>query len=323
MTKNLSKIAGRLFLIGLGLVLILTAISNLGLFRPNWPFELFATFMRQILVVWIISIAIIFGRKKKKLGLLFAVLAALAFWPLISSSKYLAPESEKCADGQCYTAIFANLRRQPQAFNAVKKAAKNQDVDIIALSELPPQMTKEALAEYLTDYPYVVFYDHADDGRRLGSTKGIASRLPLGKPVLWAEDYPRFPRSIIHVPVKLKTGDIDFYLTHPRIPLALAGMRRRDSVISMLGSKVGAGGNFVFAGDFNLAPWTPAFQKIPGQRAGDPRFQSTWKDGFLFLGAPIDHFFLGEKMVLTQAVVLSPTGSDHRPILIEFSIKAD
>ncbi len=312
------SMTGRVIYMGLLVCLVLIAISNTGLVKPNWPFELFATFMRQVLPIVVLSICVALNARKGVSALFLLVFGVLAFWPLFPGSKYVKSDPGICKNSVCFTVIFANLRRKPGAFNTVKMQARKQSADLIALSELPPEMTSDLLSKYLSDYPYILFYDHADDGRKLGSVKAIASRFPLGPSRLIAEDYPNFPRSIIHVPFLTDQGEIDFFLTHPRIPLAHAGMRRRDAVISMLKSEIGASENFVIVGDFNLAPWAPAFRNIPGRRAGDPRWESTWKDGFLPFGVPIDHALIGTQIDLGESDVLPRTGSDHRPILIRF-----
>ncbi len=318
--KPIIRKTSRAIYVGLLICLLLIAIGNIGVIRPNWPFELFVTFMRQVLLIVILSICIALYAKSRGPALTLLFLGALSFWPLIPGSKYAIPDPKICANDECVTVVFANLRRNPDAFNMVRMQARKHSADLIALSELPPLMTVEKLKTYLSDYPYIIFYDHADDGRRLGSVKGIASRLPLGRSKLIAEDYPNFPRSIIKVPL-LTDQPIEFYLTHPRIPLAHAGMRRRDAVMSLLKKEIGQKDNFIIVGDFNLVPWTPTFREIPGRRAGNPRWISTWKDGLLPLGVPIDHALLGRSLALGRSEVLPQIGSDHRPILISVRIK--
>ncbi len=305
---------------GLILWLALIVISNMGLFQPNWPFELFASFMRQALILSLIGlIGLSFRRLWGQVAALLLV-SCFAFWPLFNSENYVDANSEVCESKNCITAIFANLRREPSAFKAIRRMSRSNDADIIALSEVPPQMTREKLAEYLSEYPHIVFSEKSLDGRKLGSLMAIASKLPIRSQRLIVEDYPHYPRSLVVVEIDDQYRGFDFILTHPRMPLSHAGMRRRDEVLSMLTSLVIEKERFVIAGDFNMTPWAPAFDQLPGRRAGNARLESTWKDGWSLLGLPIDHFLIGNQISLGKAEVLGPSRSDHRPILISFYV---
>ncbi len=320
MTKRLPHLFARCLFAGLFLWLTLIAISNTGLFRPNWPFELFASFMRQALVLTVLGLVILWAQGFKHWSAALLVLSGFAFWPLSVSKHYTVPDTQICSNESCYTAIFANLRRRPMAFNHVRKFARKHSADIVAFSELPPQMTKNRLSEYMPGYPYIVFAESSGDGRRLGSLMAIASKIPIRSYEVIAEDYPRYPRAFIWAQLGKQKEEFQFILTHPRVPLSHAGMRRRDNVLSMISEHIDDQKRFVIAGDFNMTPWASGYHRLPGRRAGDARLKSTWKDGWLLFGVPIDHFNMGSEIGLGHAEVLGSTGSDHRPVLIKFRV---
>ena len=79
--------------------------------------------------------------------------------------------------------------------------------------------------------------------------------------------------------------------------------------------------NFIIVGDFNLTPWTPEFKSLPGKRAGDPRFVSTWDSERFWTGIPIDHVLINDQLELVEAKILPHVGSDHRPVYAKVRLK--
>ena len=84
----------------------------------------------------------------------------------------------------------------------------------------------------------------------------------------------------------------------------------------------------VVVGDFNAVRWSAAARRIA--EAGDLKpaghFGPTWPADPLpralrFLGLPIDLALMGERIELTGARTLHPVGSDHLPVLLQFSLR--
>lgn len=80
----------------------------------------------------------------------------------------------------------------------------------------------------------------------------------------------------------------------------------------------------LLAGDFNAAPWSPLMRRIMHE-AGLVRLSATgptWPDGWLLpFGIPIDHVLGGAGIgVSGRAQVLGDVGSDHRPVLVRFTL---
>jgi len=321
MARSIRKWLGHSILFSYIAVLILIGISNLGVFDPNWPFELFASFSRQVALI--LPLAAIVGFFIKRRYTLILLLAAMfAFWPLTQSSKYKIPQSVSCDQQVCITVIFANARDSEASLSELNKLAEKRDGHVLAMSELPPNISVEKLSETFSSYPYTYLAAHADDGRALGSTMGIVSRYPLKNTRLVVENYPRWPRSIIVTQIQLESEtSLDLLITHPRIPLSHAGMRRRDDVFKKLNELTAVMDQFVIMGDFNVTPWTPAFKKLPGLRAGDPRLQSTWAGNFQLLGLPIDHILISSEIAVVQSETLDDIGSDHKPIFAQLKIQ--
>ncbi|MCO5063096.1 MAG: endonuclease/exonuclease/phosphatase family protein [Rhizobiaceae bacterium] len=87
----------------------------------------------------------------------------------------------------------------------------------------------------------------------------------------------------------------------------------------------------IAAGDFNAAPWSAAVRKVV-EFGGFTRLEHvgpTWighhilPAGLKFLGLPIDQVMTKGRIVVHSARTLEPVGSDHLPVLVEFSIAAE
>jgi len=107
---------------------------------------------------------------------------------------------------------------------------------------------------------------------------------------------------------------IDIFIIHPMMPLAKNGMTYRDKLIDRAVSEIGESENFILVGDFNLTPWEPKFKTLPGIRAENPRWISTWDASRAWLRLPIDHVMVGRGIQTVESEVLPSVGSDHYPI---------
>jgi endonuclease/exonuclease/phosphatase (EEP) superfamily protein YafD len=88
------------------------------------------------------------------------------------------------------------------------------------------------------------------------------------------------------------------------------------------------GDTALLAGDMNAAPWSAAVSRI-AQAGGltlTPSPGATWlsrrlPDWFRSFGLPIDQVFSKGDVQVNFVRTLEDSGSDHRPVLVEFSIK--
>jgi len=280
--------------------------------------------MRQIFLFLPIAVGLAFYSRNLRFLVSIILLSILSFWPLFWTDRYLRLDPDACSKASCQTVIFANLRDQLEAVRKLGVIAEKQNADLITMSEFPHNLTKKQLRQIIPGYPFIIRHAESKDGRRLGSLKVVLSKRKIIDRELFVENGEMYPRSILQFTVgEGQPGEYEFYLTHPRIPLARAGARRRDEVLSNLKKMTKKQKRYLIAGDFNLTPWTPMFRSLPGKRAGDPRFISTWKVGRELLGFPIDHFMVSERIYVAESKVLNPIGSDHRPILIRFAVGDD
>lgn len=86
--------------------------------------------------------------------------------------------------------------------------------------------------------------------------------------------------------------------------------------------------NAVMGADCNATPWSAAVRRVAqaGKLSVVPSVGPTWLDKRLpeflrFAGLPIDQLFWKGDIVIHKATRLESTGSDHLPVLMEFSIR--
>lgn len=309
---------------GYFLLLILLIIGSTGWVAVNWPFELFLSYIRHVIVAFPILALLGWINWKKSLAPL-CVLAVFAFFPFFTFSKYTPPSKSVCAQGECLTVISTNLRGRPDAFDALAQSDTIKTADVIGLYELPYKLNKVQLAEAFPDYNHIeLMRVSPKDNAPLGSFIALLSRYPISDTPLRGVSYRHerwADRGFISYTVQLPNqSEVLVTAIHPRLPMSYASTARRNDTLGRINEHVSKYNCFIIMGDFNLTPWTPEFRKLPGKRAGDPRFISTWDAQRFWTGIPIDHIMVSENIEVVEASVLDSVGSDHFPIMAVIKI---
>jgi endonuclease/exonuclease/phosphatase (EEP) superfamily protein YafD len=86
----------------------------------------------------------------------------------------------------------------------------------------------------------------------------------------------------------------------------------------------------IMAGDCNAVPWSAAVRRVAslGKLTVMPSAGPTWlqielPDFLRFAGLPIDQVFSKGSVLIHSATRLENTGSDHLPVMVEFSLKRE
>jgi endonuclease/exonuclease/phosphatase (EEP) superfamily protein YafD len=97
---------------------------------------------------------------------------------------------------------------------------------------------------------------------------------------------------------------------------------------AIAGPLAALGETAIMAGDCNAAPWSGAVRRLADQGGLTvmPSVGATWlwrrlPDALRFAGLPIDQVFSKGDVVIHSARKMAPAGSDHLPILVEFSLR--
>ena len=147
---------------------------------------------------------------------------------------------------------------------------------------------------------------------------GIASRWPLEVVPLKGGGQPQLVATI-----ETPTGPVRLVGVHVWPPLRRAWSHRQRSTLKRIGAQVTASeGPVIVAGDFNLTPWSPTFERfLESTDLRDPRvgrgLLATWSpaswSGFPLI--PIDHILVSKEWKVGSLEVGPAFGSDHRPLI--------
>ncbi|WP_433167395.1 endonuclease/exonuclease/phosphatase family protein [Kribbella sp. CA-247076] len=189
------------------------------------------------------------------------------------------------------------------------------DADVMALEEITPADMKIYKAAFAEEYPYEVSRE----------TVALWSRYPVAetKSVDVGFTWTRALRAEVRTP----EGDVAVYVAHlASVRIGTSGFTsdQRNDTIKALGRQIADEklSGVVVLGDFNgtandrsLAPLTAGLRSAQG--AAGHGFGFTWPAKFPM--ARIDHIMV-RGVVPTKAWVMSPTGSDHRPVVAELRV---
>ncbi|NIK61034.1 endonuclease/exonuclease/phosphatase family protein [Kribbella shirazensis] len=189
------------------------------------------------------------------------------------------------------------------------------DADVVALEELTASDLKTYKAAFAKTYPYEVSRD----------TVALWSKYPVveTKSVDVGFKWTRALRAEVKTP----NGTVAVYVAHlASVRVGTSGFTsdQRNDTIKALGGQIAAdkSDGVIVMGDFNgtvndrsLAPLTVGLRSAQG--AAGTGFGFTWPSAFPM--ARIDHILV-RGVTPTKAWVMSPTGSDHRPVVAELRL---
>jgi endonuclease/exonuclease/phosphatase (EEP) superfamily protein YafD len=303
-------------------VAVLALAQGLALLSPFHPFfELFVHFPAQYLVVGLAlaAFALLVRRYVAfalALGMALSNLAPL--WPYVGAA---APKV--AADGPVLKLVSANLNHLHADAAALGQFLQTTDADIVVLTELAGHL-EPALADAATRYPHRL----RTPGHR---------HNPFGLLVLTRRPLPQVN---IHRPFGISFPIVEFrycldeasascltvIALHAVRPQEDDDLRDRMLGIAFERARLASAGRepVVLAGDFNLTPFSPVFNRFAAIGLRDAGlgqgWQPTWPSMLGLAGIPIDHVLLSPGIELRQYRRLDAMGSDHRPIQVELGL---
>lgn len=222
-------------------------------------------------------------------------------------------------DRAVYRLLELNLRHDNATPEKVLSLIGRVQPDVLSLSEVSPAW-KEKLKLLEGAYPYSSFCTYADT--RYGVA--VLSRRPFvegGKPAC----HPLV--SLTMASVDFSGSTVDIAALHLGWPWPLPQFLQ---ISQMSGPLSTLADNAILAGDLNAAPWSAAASRLAA--AGGLNLVAspgpTWIDrrlpmAFLFAGLPIDNVFVKGDVAVHSIERLEAVGSDHVPILVEFSVRPE
>jgi endonuclease/exonuclease/phosphatase (EEP) superfamily protein YafD len=250
-------------------------------------------------------------------GLLFAVACfstvpgALTFFGLGPVQAAFQPKAD---DQPVYRLLQMNLRFNNATPEKVLSLIGRTQPDVITVEEVSP-MWQGKLDLLAHAYPHRVYC-----GGVFGT--GILSRRP----------FTQGTEARCHTTGTLAVASVDFggrAIDVAAIHMGWPWPRQQTWQIGAIAEPLAAlGETAIMAGDCNAAPWSGAVRRLADQGGLTvmPSVGATWlwrrlPDALRFAGLPIDQVFSKGDVVIHSARKMAPAGSDHLPILVEFSLR--
>ena len=307
---------------------LVTIASCLG--ASHWVADLLAQLRFQWLICWIVVvIGFAFTRRWRwmLLGCVGMVVCGYQFLPYYFppdlAASNVAGKVDSLEDKNTFRLMSLNVLTSNRRVQDVIDLIEAEDPDFLVLLEVN-QAWEEALGVLDDRFSHSKFQSREDNF-------GIAF---LSKHQ-WAdlEVFQVNPDGVESMDVRFsELGDLRIVATHPLPPIGEQNFNRRNEQLFNIAARLNsvdgqATQANIVVGDFNLTPWSPLFEKI--QTIGGLRdtalglsSKPTWHVFPTWLGGlKIDHALAGAAITVQQHRIGPDVGSDHRAVVLDFSIE--
>ena len=294
----------------------------LGFFADRHPaLDSFAHFRAHLAVLLAIGGLALLASRFWKQGLLAVALGAAALWTTLSAFPLFGP-TEAAAEADksgraVYRLLHLNLRFNNRTPERVLSLIGRTKPDVITLNEVSDAW-KPRLEQVAAMYPYAIVCD------RPGAVGGVA--------ILSRRQFAGQDAAVCLDEGKMAIARVDFGGT----PIEIAALHlhwpwpfgQAGQIESLEPVFAGFGETVLLAGDLNAATWSATLRRIEaaGGLAHVVGIGPTWLTRWLpdlfrpYVGLPIDQIFEKGGIAILSARTLEAVGSDHLPVLVEFSL---
>ena len=281
-----------------------------------WIFELFSHFRVQYFVLLSFTL-FIFLLKRDKFKILltscFALINSCLIFPLYH---YVTPSHAQ--NQTTYRIVSYNVHYNNNNYKETISFIKQVQPDIVVLLETDKEWIAE-MSKLETKYPFSIT-------EPLEDSFGISlySRFLLTNVQIRYIGPANLPSVIADV--ALQNKDLTIIGTHTLPPISANFASMRNQQLKELALVTSAYNKpFILAGDLNITSWSPYFHdliKESGLHDTQKGFgiQPTWPTMFPPIGITIDHCLVSSDITIINRKSGPHLGSDHRPIIIDFSI---
>jgi endonuclease/exonuclease/phosphatase (EEP) superfamily protein YafD len=314
----------------LACVTILTIVGFFG--QLWWVFDLASHFRLQYFIVLVILVVFFIKVKKWKstgVGVVFGVANFILISPYIGTINSVTEE-----DHSKIRILSMNLSHTNSSYKKVKLFIGETQPSVLVLQELSNSW-RDALEKNLAKFPYSAkisentTYDVDFPLPNFMKPKeklfiGLFSHIPFERIIIDRSD--DFPISYIRGSFKFKENIFTVFGVHLTSPVGKYRTNLRNKQLVSLAEEIQKNNQpTVVIGDFNITPWSPYFEEfIKKTRLRDTRkglgIYPTWLAEFSPLAIPIDHGLTSDGIKIGSFSLGNSFGSDHLPIILDFSI---
>lgn len=308
-----AQLAARLWLAVAVPAGVATALGFLG--RWSWALDLISHFRAQYAVLLVLSAAALLLARQPRAAALAALFAAVN---VVTIAPLYVRAGPPPAAARAYRLVFTNVNRYNERESEVVAFVRSAGADFVLAAEVTPRWAA-ALASLDNDFATVATRPREDYWG-----KALLSRFTPRE----AELHP-FPSG--DYPALVAQFDLDgraltLVVGHPLAPVNSYAWADRNATLADLAAYAASlPGPRLVCGDYNLSPWSPFFDDLlqdSGLRDARQGFglQTTWPAGSLPLRVPLDHCLASPEISIHDFRAGPDVGSDHLPIVVDFSI---
>jgi endonuclease/exonuclease/phosphatase (EEP) superfamily protein YafD len=301
--------------IALATILVVGACTLLAFAaRGHWRLELMSHFRAQYF--WMLALAafILAFAGRRRLALIGAALGFVNL--LLIVPLYFGPAT--VADRPVSRGMSLNVYFHNRDYERTLELIRREDPDFVLLLEVTPDWA-EAMRALETTYPHRHLEPRKDSGGM-----ALFSRVPIEDlDVRWLGKYGP---SIILARLVLPSGTLTLIGAHTPSPKTPQSFAARNHGLLNLGELASSrAGAVMLMGDMNCTSWSPYFQdllEISGLRDSRRGFgvEGSWPALPLAMRIPIDHCLATPDVSIKDRRIGADVGSDHRPLIVDFSI---
>jgi len=284
--------------------------------RIWWPFELASHFRVQY-IFFLLASGIIFllGRRKRGATLsgVFAIINVSLIVPLYFGG------SVAFGSNQTLRALLINVNQSNRAHKELRKFIRSVEPDFMVLVEINQAWTN-VLQQMQVDYPF---------SRNLPAREGrsgiaLLSRIPLANGEVGYFGEAQLPSVVARL--EISGQPLTVIGAHALAPVGRIRSEYRNQHLATLARIVSSQKDSVIVlADLNTTSWSPFFRDLlhkTGLRDSRTGFgvQSSWPTGFPPLWIAIDHCLVSSGVVVHNRRIGPHIGSDHYPVVVDFSI---
>ena len=296
---------------------VITVLSILGLLgKLHWTLDGLSHFRVQYLQLALLIAGVCLWVRRNKCAAVLILIAAFNYifiFPLYLD-KPAATGVEKPM-----RAMLLNLNASNGNTELVLRTITNASPDLVFMEEVTPDWAFE-LSRLADHYPHSIIEPRDDCFGIM-----LLSKHPLSRGAVVEIGTAGVPS--ITADVHLPHGDVSVIGTHPLPPLGPAYAKSRNHQLAALPEAVQAQRHPVLLiGDLNVTQWSPYFTKLLRESGLKDSmkgfgFQPTWPSNKAFMRIPLDHVLHSPEIIIHNRMVGSKTGSDHLPVIVDFSIR--
>jgi endonuclease/exonuclease/phosphatase (EEP) superfamily protein YafD len=314
------KVAKRLMALTL---LLLAATVFSALTAQHWFLELFSHFTPHYFVLAFLCLPAFAVLRAWRWAALACALALWNGYPVARALLQHGAPATNPSPARHFTLFHFNVsmdhERPARITSYLLRRAK--EIDVVVFLEASDKFAS-ALDDLKSAFPHQIRY--LED-----SPFGIAmiSKHPFETGVISSEPSRLYPHIEATVKLPGRHAPLALFAVHAPPPISgeMADDRNRKFDYIARRAAALAHATPVVAGDFNLTPWSPYFEKFLTDSAlkdarTPRRFEHTWPVTFnnAHIGLAIDHTFAHPALPLIKRAIGPDLGSDHLPVTATF-----